>query len=308
MRFIDEHRHDRIDGREFGVEPICRVLSEHGCPIAPSTYYAAKARPACDRVIRDAELLAQIRRVHADNYGVYGARKVWHQLHREGIPVARCTVERLMRRTGCAAWSAARRRRTTKPDAAATGRPIWWSGSSGAAAEPAVGGRLHLRRRPGPAASTWRSSSTCSPGMIIGWRRRDRMRTDLALDALEMAIWTRAAPAHAFRGWSITPTRARKADSSGRRNTSMMEVLRWQDDSSGCGDRALRPAMRSPGRAGAGARCSGRSGGDRQGATTEDAAAAVGVSPPVGTRWFRHAGGMPPISLGRAHRPLPVVR
>jgi putative transposase len=72
-----------IDGRGFGVEPICRVLSEHGCPIAPSTYYAAKARPTCDRVIRDAELLTQIRRVHADNYGVYGARKVWLQLHRE---------------------------------------------------------------------------------------------------------------------------------------------------------------------------------------------------------------------------------
>jgi putative transposase len=75
VRFIDEHRHDRIDGRVFGVEPICRVLSEHGCPIAPSSYFAAKARPACDRVIRDAELLVQIRRVHADNYGVYGPAK-----------------------------------------------------------------------------------------------------------------------------------------------------------------------------------------------------------------------------------------
>jgi hypothetical protein len=65
VRFIDEHRHDIIDGRAFGVEPICRVLSEHGC-------YAAKGRPTCDRVIRDAELLAQIRRVHADNYGCMG--------------------------------------------------------------------------------------------------------------------------------------------------------------------------------------------------------------------------------------------
>jgi putative transposase len=73
VRFIEEHRHDTIDGREFGVEPICRVLSEHGCQIAPSTYYAAKNRPLCDRVVKDAELLAQIRRVHGDNYGVYGA-------------------------------------------------------------------------------------------------------------------------------------------------------------------------------------------------------------------------------------------
>ena len=90
MRFIDEHRHDRVDGRHFGVEPICSVLWEHGCPIAPSSYYAVKARPTCDRVVRDAELLARIRRVHADNYGVYGARKVWHQLHREGIQVSGC--------------------------------------------------------------------------------------------------------------------------------------------------------------------------------------------------------------------------
>ena len=78
-----------IDGREFGVEPICGVLSEGGRPIAPNTYYAAKSRPMCDRVVRDAELLVQIRRVHEENYGVYGARKVWLQLRREGIHVAR---------------------------------------------------------------------------------------------------------------------------------------------------------------------------------------------------------------------------
>jgi putative transposase len=118
VRFIDEHRHDMIDGREFGVEPICRVLSEHGCPIAPSTYHAAKVRPTCDRVICDGELLTQIRRVHADNYGVYGARKVWRQLHREGILVARCTVERLMEAGGlhgvAAAPRSAPRSRTPK--------------------------------------------------------------------------------------------------------------------------------------------------------------------------------------------------
>ena len=119
MRFIEEHRHDRIDGRVFGVEPICRVLSEHGCPIAPSSYYAARARPACDRVIRDAELLTQIRRVHVDNYGVYGARKVWHQLHREGIPVARCTVERLMKAAGLRGVVRGATIRTTRSDPAA---------------------------------------------------------------------------------------------------------------------------------------------------------------------------------------------
>ena len=115
MKFIDEHRHDSIDGREFGVEPICRVLLEHGCPIAPSTYYAAKGRPLCDRVIRDAELLTQIRRVHADNYGVYGARKVWLQLNREGIAVARCTVERLMKAAGLHGVIRGAKIKTTKP-------------------------------------------------------------------------------------------------------------------------------------------------------------------------------------------------
>jgi putative transposase len=119
VRFIDEHRHDMIDGRAFGVEPICRVLSEHGCPIAPSTYYAVKARPACHRVIRDAEILAQIRRVHEENYGVYGARKVWHQLRREGIQVARCTVERLMKADGLRGAVRGAKIRTTKPDRAA---------------------------------------------------------------------------------------------------------------------------------------------------------------------------------------------
>ncbi len=91
MAFIEVHR-DR-----FGVEPICRVLTEHGVKIAPSTYYAHRVRPAPARAVRDAELLIEITRVHADREigrGLYGALKVWHQLNREGIVVARCTVER----------------------------------------------------------------------------------------------------------------------------------------------------------------------------------------------------------------------
>jgi putative transposase len=77
-----------------GVEPICAVLSEHGCPIAPSTYYEARGRGGSPRAARDEQLKAAIARVHADNFGVYGARKVWLALNREGIPVAQCTVER----------------------------------------------------------------------------------------------------------------------------------------------------------------------------------------------------------------------
>src|SRR5215207_10330776 len=94
ISFIDEHR------AEYGVEPICAQL-----PIAPSAYYEQKAREAeperqPPRVRRDAELSREIRRVYEANFQVYGARKVWRQLGREGITVARCTVERLMRRLG----------------------------------------------------------------------------------------------------------------------------------------------------------------------------------------------------------------
>ncbi len=92
MAFIDAHR-DR-----FGVEPICAVLAEHGVGIAPSTYYAARCRPPSARAQRDAWLCGEIARVHRDNYDAYGAAKVWDHLNRvEGITVARCTVERLMR-------------------------------------------------------------------------------------------------------------------------------------------------------------------------------------------------------------------
>jgi putative transposase len=93
--FIDDHR-DR-----FGVEPICRVLASHGVAIAPSTYYAAKTRPRSARARADEALTVEIRRVHFEvGRGLYGARKVWHQLRREGLVVARCTVERLMRAEG----------------------------------------------------------------------------------------------------------------------------------------------------------------------------------------------------------------
>jgi len=95
VRFIDEHK-DRFGG----VEPVCRRLREHGHQIATSTYYKHKALPPSARAVADEQLLAAIARVHADNYGVYGARKVWRQLHREGVEVARCTVERLMRAAG----------------------------------------------------------------------------------------------------------------------------------------------------------------------------------------------------------------
>jgi len=82
VEFIDDHR------ARFGVQPICTVLGEHGCKIAQSTYYAARSRPPSARSISDAALLIEISRVHSDpkiGRGLYGARKVWHQLRREGV-------------------------------------------------------------------------------------------------------------------------------------------------------------------------------------------------------------------------------
>jgi hypothetical protein len=87
--FINERR------EEFGVEPICEML-----PIAPSTYYAAKAQPPSPRALRDEWLIAEIRRAYDASRRRYGPRKVWPQLRREGITVARCTIERLMRQEG----------------------------------------------------------------------------------------------------------------------------------------------------------------------------------------------------------------
>jgi len=111
VTFIDEHR-DRFGG----VEPICRTLTAHGCSIDPSTYYTFKKRPVCARSIRDAELSALIEAVHAENYGVYGVRKVWRELGRRGHQVARCTVERLMKDLGLAGAVRGKKVRTTIAD------------------------------------------------------------------------------------------------------------------------------------------------------------------------------------------------
>jgi putative transposase len=200
VRFIDEHRHDVFDGREFGVEPICRVLSEHGCRIAPATYWAALKRPRCARAVRDEELLVQIHRVHEDNYGVYGVRKVWRQLHREGVPVARCTVERLMRQAGLAGAVRGASTRTTR-------------------VEPAAPRAQDLVERQFSAArpdqlwvvdftyvATWSGFAYVAfcvdvfSRRITGWRASRSMSTDLVLDALEMGIWQRQREGRSLQG------------------------------------------------------------------------------------------------------------
>jgi putative transposase len=146
VRFVAEHA-DRVtvDGLRWGVEPICRVLSEHGTPIAPSTFYDARSRRSA-RAGRDEELKAEIGRIWTANYGVCGARKVWLALNREGTPVARCTVERLMRQLGLEGARRGRRHRTTVADPGAA-RPADLVERRFSPGSPRcrVGRRLHLR-------------------------------------------------------------------------------------------------------------------------------------------------------------------
>ena len=180
ITYIDDHQ-DR-----YGIEPICEVL-----PIAPSTYYDAKRRPPSARAVRDARLKAEIRRVDAENFGVYGAQKVWRQLNREGIPVARCTVERLMRDLGLRGAVRGKTRRTTVPDEAAP-RPADLVERDFSASRPNQLWVADLTY-----VATWSGFVYASfiidafSRFIVGWQTSRSLRTDLALDALEMAIWQR---------------------------------------------------------------------------------------------------------------------
>jgi len=182
IAFIDANK-DR-----FGVEPICQVL-----PIAPSTYHAASRRPASARAVRDAKLKGEIARVHAEQFGVYGARKVWRQLHREGICVARCTVERLMRELGLQGVRRGKIRRTTTPDATAP-RPADLVDRDSSATRPNQLWVADLTY-----VATWSGFVYVAfiidafSRFLVGWQASRSLRTDLALDALEMAIWRRQA-------------------------------------------------------------------------------------------------------------------
>lgn len=187
VAFIDAHR------GVYGVEPICRELK-----IAPSTYYECKAcerDPArlAARARRDAEVATEIRRVHAENFSVYGARKVWRQLRRKGLPVARCTVERLMRQLGLAGVVRGKRRRTTIPAMAAE-RPLDRVQRQFTASRPD-----QLWVADFTFVATWQGFVYVAlvidvfARRIVGWRATRSMHTDLVLDALEQALHARQA-------------------------------------------------------------------------------------------------------------------
>ncbi len=183
--FIDEHR------GKHGVEPICAEL-----PIAPSTYYEHKAREADPerlpaRVKRDLALSVEVKRVWDDNFQVYGARKIWRQLKREHIDAARCTVERLMNRLGI--------------EGARRGAKCWTTISDDALARPAdLVNRQFTATRPNQLwvaditfVATWAGFVYVAfiidvfARRIVGWRVSRSLRTDLVLDALEQALWSR---------------------------------------------------------------------------------------------------------------------
>ncbi|MDO4239240.1 IS3 family transposase [Micrococcus sp.] len=191
----DAHSADRGLHRrpqaEFGVEPICATLSAAGTQIAPSTYYAAKTRPVSARRLRDEQVLVEIRRVHEANYGVYGARKVHAQLRREGLQVARCTVERLMRAAGLGGTSRAKGPRTTVPSRGPDERRDLVQRDFTAAAPNQlwVADITYCRTFSGWVYAAF--VIDVFSRRVLGWQLSTSLRTDLALDALEMAFWTR---------------------------------------------------------------------------------------------------------------------
>ncbi len=187
IRFIDEHKDRRSGQLRWGIEPIAHVVG-----IAPSTYHAAKHRPPSARAVRDAELRPQVLRVWEQNLAVYGADKVWDQLNKDGVRVARCTVERLMAAMGLQGCRRGRVFvRTTEGDDRLD-RPA----------------DLVERRFRAPAPNRlWVADLTyvkthsgwvyvafiidVYSRFIVGWQASRSLRSDLAIDALEMAVFNR---------------------------------------------------------------------------------------------------------------------
>lgn len=198
--FIDDHR-DR-----FGVEPICTVLTEHGCPIAPSTYYAHRRRGPAARTVVDALVVNALisLRTTTDREGnvvpspesLYGVRKTWHLLRARGLDVARCTVERLMRANGMAGVVRGKAPRTTIPgkDGRRAGDLLNREFTATAPNRVWVADFTYVR--------TW--AGFCYVAFIVdvfaqaivGWHAANTKHTDLVLTALRMATWRRDHDGH----------------------------------------------------------------------------------------------------------------
>jgi putative transposase len=179
VRFITEHK------ARWGVEPICRVLQ-----LAPSSYYAAGRRPPSARQQRDAQLQAAIRRVWDEHHQVYGADKVWAQLNREGTRVARCTVERLMRGLGLRGVVRGEKSVRTTLGEEASQRPADLVARQFRAAAPDrlwVADLTYVKTHSGWVYVAF--IIDVFSRFVVGWQASRSLRTELALDALEMALW-----------------------------------------------------------------------------------------------------------------------
>jgi putative transposase len=182
-------------GLRWGVESICDQLTELGAKIAPATYYEHRSRKPTEQEMRDEELKPRIAAVHASNYGVYGARKVWLTLNRERpadeAPIARCTVERLMGELGLAGAVRGKVKKTTISDPKAP-KPLDLVDRNFA---PLAPDRLWVADF--TYCSTW--SGWCYTAFVIdayarrilGWSVATTMTSQLVVDAVEQAIWTR---------------------------------------------------------------------------------------------------------------------
>ncbi len=224
--FIDAQR------ERLGVEPICRELE-----VSASAYRARRRRPASRRARRDAWLLEQIRRVHAESGGVYGQFKVWDELNDTGTPVARCTIERLMRRYGIVGTGPAKTRQTTLPGE----KPV---------AAPDLVRRDFTASRPDELwladftyVRTWQGWSYLAVVLdvhtrrIVGWQLAPHMRQSLVSDAFEMALAARQEHdgdlvAHSDNGSQYTSyeyterlKRAGIAPSRGRTGTALDNAM-----------------------------------------------------------------------------------
>lgn len=192
VEYIDAHRDRLVEGRKLGVEPICKVLAEAGVQIAPSTYYAHQTRPPSSRAIRDVELTEEIKHVHTENLGVYGARKVHAELNRKGQRVARCTVERLMKVAGLRGIPREKTRKTTHGEGAETPRPADHVERQFVADSPNrlwVADLTYVRTHAGWVYAAF--ILDVFSRMVVGWQVSTSLRTDLALDALDMGLWAR---------------------------------------------------------------------------------------------------------------------
>ncbi|MEX5306087.1 IS3 family transposase [Kocuria sp. CPCC 205258] len=189
VAYIDAHK------GEYGVEPICKVLQ-----VAPSTYYAAKTRPPSARSVSDAATTAVIAKVHAENYGVYGVTKVHAELRRAGHRVARCTVHRLMRAAELRGIIRAKGPRTTVAGTGPESRPDLVERSFTAAAPDRlwVADITYCRMFAGWVYAAF--VIDVFSRRVVGWQLSTSLRTDLALDALEMGLWTRSHDGHDASG------------------------------------------------------------------------------------------------------------